>query len=98
MPIRINLLNIGSDFATESGAHTKKRVIGRSRSISIKSQNHTREMRVVRSWSAECVVHHGWREKWPVRQILQPAPPALVSHKQVNFAVRPEPHHSAIMV
>ena len=98
MAVGVDFLDIGTDFATHRRADCEEWIVGGCGAVRVEPQDDAREMGVVRLRSPERVVDDRWRQERPVRQVLQPPSAALVAHEDIELAVRPEPHHAAVVV
>src|SRR3954447_23148643 len=98
MAVRVNLLDVGPDFAAHRRSGGKEWIVRWRGAVSVQPHDHAGEMRVVGRGSAEGIVQHWWSEKRAVRQVLQPTAPAVVAHEDVELAVGTEAHHTAVMV
>src|SRR5205807_3427870 len=99
--VSVNLLDVGSRLAKQRRGDVVKRIVRGRRPIIIQTQNNSRQMSVVRVRSTEIVVRHGWAgtgSGGSAGKILQKATTAIVSHQNVEFAIRPEAQNAAVMI
>jgi hypothetical protein len=55
-------------------------------------------VRIIRSRTAECVIHERRIFERSVCEILKPATASLITHEDVQLSVRAESHHTAVVI
>ena len=79
----------------------EERIVRRRRSVVVQPDDHTGEVRVVRSGPAELIVGDDVAEPGQGgarREVLELPAPADVAEQDVELSVRPEADHAAVVI